>query len=491
MLNRRAVSACAAALLSVAGIARAQSFYESFESGIPSTWIIHNQSEPVGGTDWYTLTSFATVPPHGGKQGAYANYNSGSDTSTSSDWLILDTVTLRNGDVFSFWTATNAAHNYPDRLQVRMSTSGGSANTGSNELDVGDFSTLLLDINENYGSTDYPGTASQYSVTITGLPAEGVPGRIAFRYFIEKGGPLGPNSDLIMIDDVSYVSAADASGACCLEDGTCSILTESLCTPGGGTYKGNGTACAGAGCQPIVGACCLPNGTCATKSPSGCASASGIFRGKNLECAIVQCAQPWVEVGDAGDLPGTAQVVAGAGSLSAIKGHIDSADADMYRIRICDYTHFNASTLADVNNDSQLFLFDSSGKGLVMDDGNELDLAGTTLTQKYVAANGEYFIAYTLYNRDPIDSTGVFIWKDANSEGNYFPEWAPNGSGAANPVQGWMGTPQGGLDYTIVLTGACFIGATCYANCDNSTTAPILNANDFQCFLNAYAAGCT
>jgi hypothetical protein len=30
-----------------------------------------------------------------------------------------------------------------------------------------------------------------------------------------------------------------------------------------------------------------------------------------------------------------------------------------------------------------------------------------------------------------------------------------------------------------------------YANCDGSTNPPILNANDFQCFLNAYAAGCS
>jgi hypothetical protein len=29
----------------------------------------------------------------------------------------------------------------------------------------------------------------------------------------------------------------------------------------------------------------------------------------------------------------------------------------------------------------------------------------------------------------------------------------------------------------------------CYANCDGSTVPPILNANDFQCFLNKYAAG--
>jgi hypothetical protein len=32
---------------------------------------------------------------------------------------------------------------------------------------------------------------------------------------------------------------------------------------------------------------------------------------------------------------------------------------------------------------------------------------------------------------------------------------------------------------------------SCYANCDGSTNPPILNANDFRCFLNAYAAGCS
>jgi hypothetical protein len=30
-----------------------------------------------------------------------------------------------------------------------------------------------------------------------------------------------------------------------------------------------------------------------------------------------------------------------------------------------------------------------------------------------------------------------------------------------------------------------------YANCDHSTTPPTLNINDFQCFLNAFAAGCS
>jgi hypothetical protein len=42
---------------------------------------------------------------------------------------------------------------------------------------------------------------------------------------------------------------------------------------------------------------------------------------------------------------------------------------------------------------------------------------------------------------------------------------------------------------------ACFLNAyannSAYANCDNSTGSPSLTPNDFQCFLNAYAAGCS
>jgi hypothetical protein len=36
-----------------------------------------------------------------------------------------------------------------------------------------------------------------------------------------------------------------------------------------------------------------------------------------------------------------------------------------------------------------------------------------------------------------------------------------------------------------IVTG---LGA-CYANCDGSTAPPVLNANDFQCFVNLFATG--
>jgi hypothetical protein len=44
--------------------------------------------------------------------------------------------------------------------------------------------------------------------------------------------------------------------------------------------------------------------------------------------------------------------------------------------------------------------------------------------------------------------------------------------GAAGPVSNQLETPP----------------AACYANCDSSTTAPVLNVSDFSCFLNNFAA---
>ena len=38
------------------------------------------------------------------------------------------------------------------------------------------------------------------------------------------------------------------------------------------------------------------------------------------------------------------------------------------------------------------------------------------------------------------------------------------------------------------VLGACQPIA-CYANCDESTVAPILNVSDFLCFMNGFAAG--
>jgi len=65
------------------------------------------------------------------------------------------------------------------------------------------------------------------------------------------------------------------------------------------------------------------------------------------------------------------------------------------------------------------------------------------------------------------------------------------GAAAGQPDAGVM---SGGGAGGFVLAGGFWPGTgtggeTCYANCDGSTIAPILNVNDFTCFVNLYASG--
>jgi hypothetical protein len=59
-----------------------------------------------------------------------------------------------------------------------------------------------------------------------------------------------------------------------------------------------------------------------------------------------------------------------------------------------------------------------------------------------------------------------------------------------------IGAPAIGSSGTLIVAGTNLVTAyrtpraACYANCDNSTTPPALNVQDFSCFLNAFAAGC-
>jgi hypothetical protein len=93
---------------------------------------------------------------------------------------------------------------FPDRLQVHMSTNGASTNAGSTATGVGDFTTLLLDINPNYTTNGYPNVWTQFTVTLSGLPPAGAWGRFAFRYFVENAGFSGANSDYVGIDRAVY-----------------------------------------------------------------------------------------------------------------------------------------------------------------------------------------------------------------------------------------------------------------------------------------------
>ncbi len=192
-----------AASLLIAAQGNAQAINEGFESGITtltttSGWAMNNLSTPIGTLPTWTTNATA----HTGTASAFANFNNVAGAATISNWLIAPTRTLTNGDIVSFWTR-DASDTYADRLQVRFSVNGASTNVGTTNTSVGDFTTLVLDINPTLSTTGYPSVYTQYTFTVSGL-AGPTSGRIAFRYFVTNGGPTGANSNAIYIDDFVY-----------------------------------------------------------------------------------------------------------------------------------------------------------------------------------------------------------------------------------------------------------------------------------------------
>ena len=136
-------------------------------------WVQTNHSTTIGTTGWFQGND-AVFPAHQGTlPNSYigANFNNTTGTNTISNWLLTPALTLQNGVDLTFWTRTTTANPFPDRLQVRMSTNGASTNVGTTATDVGDFTTLLLDINPTYTVGGYPEVWTQLTVTITGRPS--------------------------------------------------------------------------------------------------------------------------------------------------------------------------------------------------------------------------------------------------------------------------------------------------------------------------------
>jgi len=169
-------------------------------------WNQQNLSTPIGSNPNWVQGDPVNMPFSANSLPANSfisvNYNSVVGAATISNWLITPMLNLNNGDVITFYTRGTGSI-YADNLQVRLSTNGSSTNVGASNISVGDFSNLLLEINPTLNAALYPAIWTQYTITISGL-ASPTTGRIAFRYFVPNGGPIGANSDLIGMDDFVY-----------------------------------------------------------------------------------------------------------------------------------------------------------------------------------------------------------------------------------------------------------------------------------------------
>jgi len=160
-----------------------------------------------------------------------------------------------------------------------------------------------------------------------------------------------------------------------------------------------------------------------------------------------------IEVGDAGDLPATAQDPGGVGPLASISGSGGGTDEDMYRICITNPSGFSATTVGMADFDTQLFLLDSTGRGVYSND----DFPGGAPFHSFLppgdpnspTAVGIYFIAISGFNDEAANAGGLIfadaVFTDVNG---------PTGPGGADPITLWTGTVAAPGVYSIVFTGS-------------------------------------
>lgn len=171
-------------------------------------WVIRNNSDPLGITNWFQGVS-ARFPAQSGPSDSYASAdadNASGQFPVLSDWLITPDIRFASGNTLSFYTRELASPtDEANHMNVLLCVDGGSqpcTDPGQQSGDVGGFQTTLVDINPDAVAGGYPAVWTQYTATAAmGLPQSGS-GRIAFHYYdlAQNTDPIGTT---IGVDSVS------------------------------------------------------------------------------------------------------------------------------------------------------------------------------------------------------------------------------------------------------------------------------------------------
>ena len=107
-------------------------------------WKGVNLSNPLGGESWqqgsYIVNTqkggpfVSRIAAHSYKasanEHAFVPYTCGAGISFINCWLITPALSMKNGDIISFWTTTANPVNYPDRMQVWLNPTNNGTNVG-------------------------------------------------------------------------------------------------------------------------------------------------------------------------------------------------------------------------------------------------------------------------------------------------------------------------------------------------------------------------
>lgn len=204
-------------------------------------------------------------------------------------------------------------------------------------------------------------------------------------------------------------------------------------------------------------------------------SVLAVFAALAASAAAMARGPEWVETGDAGSLPGTAQVVTSSptgqikrisGSLQGFGGSLagDGDFVDMYCVCVYDPKIFcivtSQGTQGSATFDTQLWVFDSKGRAVMGNDdaspndtGSAIFQFATDGTEAGIYEPGFYYICISGKGVTPFGDGGSLY-----SFANPTEVSGPDGQGGGSPVAGW-GTDGPTGEYTIAMNGVCPVPA--------------------------------
>ena len=284
-----------------------------------------------------------------------------------------------------------------------------------------------------------------------------------------------PTGDWVMRTTWSGAGCTPGVGACCMPDGTCQTLTTSDCSLAGGAYQGDGISCAAANCPQPTGGCCFSNGSCLTQSSAGCTGLGGTWLGANVNCSGSTCPTTGSCCLPAGSCTAgltSAQCVAQNGVFRGLGTSCAGANCPNLTGACCTNGGANCGLLLEADC--------ATIGGTWHGAGSTCAASCSPPTGACCTNGGANCGLLTQANCSLIGGS----WQGAGSACTACtaPCYANCDSSTTVPILNV-------LDFSCFLNN--FAAGASYANCDQSTTPPVLNVLDFQCFLNRFAAGCT
>jgi hypothetical protein len=265
---------------------------------------------------------------------------------------------------------------------------------------------------------------------------------------------------------------AAATGACCLPGASCVLTTQGSCVGQNGLYAGSNTTCA-QGCP--TGGCCLPDTSCIITTGALCTAQSGSYRGNQTTCSP-SCPPP----------TGSCLVTGALGGPSSWPAVHGTSTGRLFRDNEPDTC---ALSLPGGPNVAGNYAYDK------YDFVNTTANAVCALIQvnSGCAATGDIYAGAYIgaFNpNNPLENNVASLGRSPQPTGA-MSFTVPSG-GQFSIVVSEVAPGTGCSAYDFTIRGGTFNCAEpppCYANCDASTAAPILNVGDFTCFLQRFASG--